>query len=129
MSTPTKLSRVLEALAGGRSFNWFEASRELSDWCLHSTVARPQSYGIRIFRKPETVPGYQGAPTRVMRYQILPDDREQARRVLADLKRSRKKKPTVDVAARAYRDRAEPHEAMSADRVTTAGASVIQNAG
>lgn len=93
MSAPSKLSRVLEALASGRSFNRFQAERELHDHCLHSTVSRIESYGVPVFRQPETVPGYGGAPTRVMRYRILPDDQEQARRVLQELKRPAKKKP------------------------------------
>lgn len=100
MSAPTKLSRVLEALAGGRSFNRFEAERQLHDHCLHSTVARLQSYGVRIYREPETVPGYQGAPTHVKRYSILPADRETALRVLRLLRSGGKTKPAVGAAGR-----------------------------
>jgi hypothetical protein len=62
----------------GRSYNRFEAERELSDHCLHSTVSTIQSFGVAILRREETVPGYQGIPTRVMRYWICPGSRERA---------------------------------------------------
>ncbi len=80
----TKLSRVLSALAQGNSYNRFEAAQKLHDHCLHSTAAAIQRRGIPVHREPEIVRGYQGAPTRVKRYRILPDDREKARK-LADL--------------------------------------------
>ncbi len=36
---PRKWRRVLAALTHGKTFNRFEAERELSDHCLHSTVS------------------------------------------------------------------------------------------
>lgn len=80
----TKLSRVLSALAQGHSYNRFEAAQKLHDHCLHSTAASIQRRGIHVHREPETVRGYQGAPTRVMRYRILPNDQEKAQK-LADV--------------------------------------------
>ena len=38
MRPPLKWKRVLAALVSGKSFNRFEAERELHDHCLHSTV-------------------------------------------------------------------------------------------
>lgn len=78
----TKLSRVLSALAQGNSYNRFEAAQKLHDHCLHSTAAAIQRRGIPVHREPEIVRGYQGASTRVMRYRILPDDREKAKKLV-----------------------------------------------
>ena len=66
----TKLYRVLSALLE-RSYNRFESERLLHDHALHSTVSTIQNkYGIRVDRKSETIPGFEGAPTRVSRYWI-----------------------------------------------------------
>ena len=66
----TKLYRVLSALLK-RSYNLFEASDELHDRSLHSTVSTIQNvYGIRVDRYTETVPGFKGEPTQVSRYWI-----------------------------------------------------------
>jgi hypothetical protein len=89
----TKLSRVLSALAAGRSYNRFEAERQLSDHSLHSTVSDIQAKGVPVFRQPEVVPGYQGAPTWVKRYWILPEDRAKAKELLEGTK-----KPAVGAA-------------------------------
>lgn len=67
---PQKWARVLRALLTGRSFNRFEAARELSDHCLHSTVAGLSARCILILRHSESVPGFAGCPTQVMRYQL-----------------------------------------------------------
>jgi hypothetical protein len=73
----TKADRVLAALMSGHSFNRFEAERRLSDHCLHSTVAElQQRRKLTIARKFETVPGYQGNPTRCCRYWITPEERQ-----------------------------------------------------
>jgi hypothetical protein len=77
----TKTKRVLLALMN-RSYNRFEASRQLSDWCLHSTVATIQSKGIIVNRRFETVPGYEGIPTSVCRYWIDKDQHERAEKFL-----------------------------------------------
>lgn len=65
---PKKWQRVLSALLDGRTFNRFEAERQLNDHCLHTTVSTLQDMGVTIHRQFETVPGYQGIPTRVCRY-------------------------------------------------------------
>lgn len=73
----TKISRVFNALLLGRSFNRFEAERELHDHCLHTTVSTiQQQKGIAISRAMETVPGYLGNPTRCCRYWITPAERQ-----------------------------------------------------
>lgn len=66
--TPRKWQRILSAFLTGRSFNRFEASRELHDTCLNSTVSEIQDRGVPISRKTESVPGYQNIPTVVCRY-------------------------------------------------------------
>lgn len=81
MATLKKWQRVLSALAEGRSFNRFEAERELHDHCLHSTVSRIQEMGVQVNRRMETVSGYQGLPTIVARYWISPELHQKAREV------------------------------------------------
>ena len=79
----TKIKRVLRALSKGQSFNRFEAERALHDHALHSTVSTLQnSYGLSIHRQFETVPGFKGCPTRVCRYWIAPEYREQAEKLI-----------------------------------------------
>ena len=78
----SKIGRVLEALAEGRTLNRFEATRQLHDWTLHSTVSALEKHGISVARQYETVPGYQGHPTRCRRYWLEPDQRERARKLL-----------------------------------------------
>ncbi|WP_156885276.1 hypothetical protein [Acidihalobacter ferrooxydans] len=74
----------MRALASGRSFNRFEAEQALHDHCLHTTVASIQrDYGISVYREMETVAGYEGAPTRVCRYKLLPHERALAQTLLA----------------------------------------------
>lgn len=65
---PLKWQRVLSAFLDERTFNRFEAEHQLNDHCLHSTVSTLQDMGVTILREFETVPGYQGIPTRVCRY-------------------------------------------------------------
>ena len=69
-SIPKKWQRVLKAFLEGKSYNRFEAERQLNDHCLHSTVSTLQSFGVTIIRVTETVKGWQGLPTRVCRYWI-----------------------------------------------------------
>lgn len=81
---PKKWQRVLHALADGRSFNRFEATRQLRDWCLHTTVSTLQRKGILVARRNETVPGYEGLPTRVCRYWLEPTECAKAAKLLGD---------------------------------------------
>ncbi|TLS66571.1 hypothetical protein FEF65_10065 [Mariprofundus erugo] len=63
--------------------NFIEAQQRHHDRSLHSTVSEIQTdYGIVVQRKWETVPGYQGAPTRCRRYWLEADQRELARELL-----------------------------------------------
>ncbi len=77
---PQKWKRVLSAFIAGKSFNRFEATRELRDWCLHSTVSTIQGKGVRIERKYERVPGYMDTPTECCRYWLDRADQENVRR-------------------------------------------------
>lgn len=79
---PLKWRRVLSALVSGRSFNRFEAERELHDHCLHTTVSVLQGKGLTILRRGEVVAGFQGAPTHVCRYWLAPESRERAAELL-----------------------------------------------
>lgn len=73
----TKIRRVFDALMTGRSINLFEAQRALNDRCLHSTISSLHNgYGFNISRLEETVPGYQGNPTRCKRYWIDSEERQ-----------------------------------------------------
>lgn len=79
---PKKWQRVLAAFLTGRSFNRFEAERQLHDHALHSTVAMLQFRGLVIDRTMESVPGYQGLPTRIMRYWLSPASVDAAKALL-----------------------------------------------
>lgn len=71
----TKNERVFQALMSKRSFNRFEAERQLFDHCLHSTIATLEmKHHITISREYETVSGYMGKPTRCCRYWIEPEE-------------------------------------------------------
>ena len=70
---PSKKKRVLQMLCE-KSYNRFEAERELAYHCLHSTVSTIQNqHNIPVARKWETVRGFQGIPTKCCRYWILPE--------------------------------------------------------
>lgn len=79
---PLKWRRVLSALVSGRSFNRFEAERELHDHCLHTTASVLQGKGLTILRRDEVVPGYAEIPTHVTRYWLAPESRERAAELL-----------------------------------------------
>lgn len=81
-SMPAKWQRVLSALLTAKSYNRFEAARELHDHCLHSTVSTIQSKGVCIHRTEERIPGYQGIPTRCCRYWLPRSEYERARALL-----------------------------------------------
>jgi hypothetical protein len=83
MTHSKKWQRVLTALAEGRSFNRFEAERELSDHCLHSTIATIQSKGVPVARRYDIVPGFRGFPTKCCRYWLDPKDLATAQTLLA----------------------------------------------
>lgn len=79
----SKQFKVLQALASGKSFNRFEAERELHDHCLHSTVSTIQGLGIQVYRQRETVPCLGGKKkTDVMRYRLLQPEIKKAEKLL-----------------------------------------------
>lgn len=81
---PCKIHRVLAAFARGESLNFIEAQQKYHDRSLHSTASEIQNdYQITVSREWETVPGFQGLPTRCRRYRLEPDMIERAKRVLA----------------------------------------------
>lgn len=83
ITRPRKWQRVLRAFLSGRTFNRFEAERELHDHCLHTTVAALEGRGIRIDRDDETVPGFAGISTHCKRYRLTnPESRQRAAELL-----------------------------------------------
>lgn len=77
----TKWRRILAELADGRSLNRFEAER-IGDHCLHSTVSKIERHGIKVSRRIEKVPGYDGHVTRVCRYWLCDGNRVRATALL-----------------------------------------------
>lgn len=82
-----KWQRILRVFLAGRSLHRFEAER-IGDHTLHSTVSFLQTRGVTILRKEETVTGYGGHPTRVMRYRLAPESCERARELLNGTRQS-----------------------------------------
>lgn len=104
---PLKWQRVLAAFLTGRSFNRFQAERDLSDHCLHTTVSTIQGKGVRINRKFETVPGYRGIPTDCCRYWLDREDSEnvaRARRLMGEAVSA--SSPAIEFERRARAERA-----------------------
>jgi hypothetical protein len=79
---PRKWQRVLTALHAGKSFNRFQAERELADHCLNTTISILQGKGLTISRRDEIVPGFQNIPTHVNRYWLAPESYAKARELL-----------------------------------------------
>lgn len=78
---PRKWKRVLRAFVEGRTFNRFDAYRELRDSCLNTTVSQIEARGVQILRRDETVPGAFG-PVHCCRYWIAPEALQRARELL-----------------------------------------------
>ena len=78
---PLTWRRVLLAFLDGSSLNRFEATRELRDWCLHSTVAGLEARGVRIDRHDEVVAGHFG-DVHCKRYRLAAESRERAAELL-----------------------------------------------
>ncbi len=81
MSSSTKKKSGLLAFIdrGRRGYNTFEASRELGDSCLNSSVSTYENqHGLKISREWETVRNRFGTNTRVMRYWLESDSIEKA---------------------------------------------------
>jgi hypothetical protein len=78
---PTKLKRVLAALARGQSLNRFDAER-IGDHCLHSTIAKIEAHDIKVARRDEAISGYGGHKTKVCRYWLDDVNREHACKLL-----------------------------------------------
>lgn len=58
-------------MMAGESYNLFEAAFKLHDRSLHSTISTLQnSFGIKVSRVYEYVPGFEGNKTRCRRYWI-----------------------------------------------------------
>ena len=95
MSAAPKWVRVLQAFVTGRTWNRFEAARELSDHCLHSTVATIQAKGVPIARRTEKVAGYLGSQTECCRYWLEPVNYGVAITVLSAKLRPASKSPSA----------------------------------
>ncbi|MGK8180369.1 hypothetical protein ACRS2I_12725 [Pseudomonas aeruginosa] len=87
-AAPSKIARVLAYLLTGASINRFEAER-LGDHCLNSTIAvLANAHRLAFVRQQERVPNRWGAPCVVTRYSLLTSELDEARKVLACLKRT-----------------------------------------
>jgi len=83
----TKIDRVFSELMKGKSFNRFEAERQLHDHCLHTSVSiLEKKHRIVISRRREKVPCYGGTTT-VCRYWIDIKERE---RIISRRKQAKK---------------------------------------
>ena len=86
MKTPSKLKRVTERLMDG-PLDFITAQQEANDRSLHSTVSQLQrDYGIEVYRRRIKRPGYCGIPTSCCEYQILPSQRERARKAMESMR-------------------------------------------
>ncbi len=67
--------------------DFIQAQQQVNDRSLHSTVSQLQrDYGIEVYRRRIKRPGYQGIPTACCEYQILPGQRERARKALESMR-------------------------------------------
>ncbi len=85
MSSSTKKKSELAAFIdrGQRGYNTFEASRELGDSCLHTSVSTYENqHGLKVSRRWETVRNRFGTNTRVMRYWLEGDSIEKAHQLV-----------------------------------------------
>jgi hypothetical protein len=84
MRRPTKIARVLAALAAGQRIHRFQAERELHDHVLPTTIATIQQHGIQVHRRTITVPGYAGSRVHVAEYRLVEAEKRKARRLLRE---------------------------------------------
>jgi hypothetical protein len=85
LTIPTKKKSVLVAMIdrGSIGYNTFEASREIFDTCIHSSVSTYENkYGLKVNRKWETVNNRLGTKTRVMRYWLEGESIEKAQQLV-----------------------------------------------
>lgn len=79
---PLKWKRILAAFLDGRRWNALSAGPALRTTCLHSDIASLEARGLRFDHTPETVQGFDGQPTRVIRYRLRPESIPKARALL-----------------------------------------------
>ena len=85
---PSKIARILGHLLNAGPLNRFEAER-IGDHCLNSTIAvLANAHRLAFVRQQERVPNRWGAPCVVTRYSLLTSEHDEARKVLACLKRT-----------------------------------------
>jgi hypothetical protein len=84
MKRPTKIARVLAALAAGQRIHRFQAERELHDHVLPTTIATIQQHGIEVDRQTVAVPGYAGSRVHVAEYRLRVTERAKAKRLLRE---------------------------------------------
>ena len=84
----SKIARILDCLLMGNSTNRFDAEH-LGDHCLNSTISElANRHGLIIERHSERVPNRWGKPCLVKRYSLPSSEYDNARKVLAYLKRT-----------------------------------------
>ena len=95
-----KWQRILAAMLM-RSLNTFQASSDLGTSCLHSDIAGLEARGLKFDHDPESVPGFGGVPTRVIRYRLRPESIALARSLLG-MPNGPRPVADMDAAAREY---------------------------
>ncbi len=79
----TKLYSVISHLVAGNKLHRFQAERICHDHVLPSTIAGFQrSFGIMVARRMITVPAFEGMPTKVAQYWLVPEERAKAKQLL-----------------------------------------------
>jgi hypothetical protein len=79
---PTKIKRVTHELIHG-PLDFITAQQKANDRSLHSTVSQIQrDYGVQVYRKRISRPGFMGLPVSCCEYRILPDQHEKAHKAM-----------------------------------------------
>lgn len=80
-----KIWRGVALLSTGRAVHYRQALALINDSCFHSSVSEMQTrLGLEVARRPITIRGYMGEPTRCNLYWLPPDQIEKAKRLMRD---------------------------------------------
>jgi hypothetical protein len=75
---PSKIRRITFLLMS-EPLDFITGQQKANDRSLHSTVSQIQrDYGVQVYRKRITRPGFMGLPVSCCEYRILPDQHEKA---------------------------------------------------
>ncbi len=95
-NAPTKIARVLVYLRHFDTLNRFEASRQVGDTCLNSTIpALETHYGMAFEHIPEKSPNHWGQPCDCTRYALPESQHARADKVIVHMFNRAKQSPVV----------------------------------